>query len=258
MFRRPSLPRCCSCTTRRGRFLSSNNSRRVVFFSSSSSSSSKANNINNNKVHPIIITWRVKRSSMNNNKNKKRWIHHQEEGSNNNNRVDMSNILPAVGNGAYIALMSGFLMTDMLYLRCMLVGGYTGLVIFHALHLHPLKIPLRWSAVFVLVNAGAALLLAYDQYCPFLSIEEQHIYEQHFQTTLTKGQFYTLIQMATFHNVPDNKILTLEGQCCPNLYFVLKGRAKVYHRKFRFHSGALGRRAYGGRVCRAYTEWEEL
>ena len=140
-------------------------------------------------------------------------------------------MLPVVGHGAYLAIASGFLMTDMLYLRCLLVGGYTGLVAFHSMHQKPLRIPLSWSAVFVLVNAGAGCVLAYDQYCPLLSEDQEELYREHFQTTLSRGQFYSLMQMASFHEVPDNKILTLENQVCPNIYFVLKGRAKVYHRK---------------------------
>mmetsp|Transcript_41157 Transcript_41157/g.46912 ORF Transcript_41157/g.46912 Transcript_41157/m.46912 type:complete len:133 (+) Transcript_41157:48-446(+) len=58
------------------------------------------------------------------------------------------NALPMIGNGAYLALASGFLMTDMLQLRLMLGIGYTGLVAFHALHPKPLQIPLRWSFFF--------------------------------------------------------------------------------------------------------------
>ena len=43
-----------------------------------------------------------------------------------------------------------------LALRVLLIGGYAGLVSFHSLHPKPLRIPLRWSAFFVLVNLVAA------------------------------------------------------------------------------------------------------
>ena len=73
-------------------------------------------------------------------------------------------------------------MTDMLQLRLMLVGGYTGLVTFHALHQKPLQIPLRWSALFVVVNAGAAILLFMDEWAgAFLSEEEIILYETYFK-----------------------------------------------------------------------------
>jgi hypothetical protein len=67
----------------------------------------------------------------------------------------------------------------MLQLRLLLVGGYSGLVLFHSLHAKPLKIPLRWSAVFVLVNAGAAAMLVLDQFGASLSEEEEALFEKH-------------------------------------------------------------------------------
>lgn len=130
-----------------------------------------------------------------------------------------------------MALASGFLMTDMLQLRLMLVGGYAGLVTFHSLHARPLQIPLRWSALFVVVNAGAAMLLFIDEWIgALLSEEELALYEQHFKDGLTPGQFYYLLQMATTKEVEDGTTLTKEGCVSPNLYFIEKGQAKVYHR----------------------------
>ncbi|CAJ1945922.1 unnamed protein product [Cylindrotheca closterium] len=136
--------------------------------------------------------------------------------------------LPYIGNGAYLALASGFLMTDMLSLRVALVGGYVGLVSFHALHPRPLQIPLRWSALFVLVNAGAAYMLAMDRYGPPLSEEEERLYHNHF-SQLSKGEFSQLLVLSKREVVPDGTILTREGRVCPRLYFIEKGTAKVFH-----------------------------
>mmetsp|Transcript_864 Transcript_864/g.1807 ORF Transcript_864/g.1807 Transcript_864/m.1807 type:complete len:387 (+) Transcript_864:320-1480(+) len=139
--------------------------------------------------------------------------------------------LPIIGNGAYMALASGFLMTDMLHLRLMLVGGYAGLVTFHSLHAKPLQIPLRWSALFVVVNAGAAMLLFVDQWIgALLSDEEKALYEKHFRDGLTPGQFYHLLKMASTKEVDDGNVLTQEGRVSPYLYFIEKGQAKVFHR----------------------------
>lgn len=130
-----------------------------------------------------------------------------------------------------MALASGFLMTDMFQLRLMLVGGYTGLVAFHSLHAKPLQIPLRWSALFVVVNAGAAMLLFMDQWVgALLSEQEVMLYEKHFKDGLTTGQFYYLLKMATTKEIADGSTLTKEGRVSPNLYFIEKGQAKVYHR----------------------------
>jgi CRP-like cAMP-binding protein len=122
-------------------------------------------------------------------------------------------------------------MTDMLHLRVALVGGYTGLVAFHALHPTPLKIPLRWSALFIIVNAGAACMLAADRWAPPLSEEDETLYSEHF-SMLTKSQFYQLLSLGTRQdNIPDGRVLTVEGEVCENLSFVQKGRAIVYHHK---------------------------
>lgn len=141
------------------------------------------------------------------------------------------NALPIIGNVAYMALASGFLMTDMLQLRLMLVGGYAGLVTFHSLHARPMQIPLRWSALFVVVNAGAAMLLFVDQWIgALLSDDEMALYETHFRDAgLTPGQFYHLLKMAKTKEIEDGSMLTKEGCVSPNLYFIERGQAKVYH-----------------------------
>ena len=122
-------------------------------------------------------------------------------------------------------------MTDMLQLRLMLVGGYSGLVTFHALHARPLQIPLRWSALFVVVNAAAAAMLFAEEWIGALLTEEEvALYEQHFSDGLTAGQFYYLLQLAQTQEIEDGKVMTEEGRVSPNLYFIEKGQAKVYHR----------------------------
>eukprot|EP00521_Asterionellopsis_glacialis_P012880 CAMPEP_0195308662 /NCGR_PEP_ID=MMETSP0707-20130614/38344_1 /TAXON_ID=33640 /ORGANISM="Asterionellopsis glacialis, Strain CCMP134" /LENGTH=255 /DNA_ID=CAMNT_0040372945 /DNA_START=11 /DNA_END=778 /DNA_ORIENTATION=- len=144
----------------------------------------------------------------------------------------VQNALPLIGNVSYLALASGFLMTDMLELRLLLVGGYSGLVAFHMLHPRPLRIPLKWSALFIFVNAGAAALLIADQYGASLSEKDEDLYEKHFRHSLTRGQFYQLLQMGERRpHVPANEVLTVEGATCENLYFIERGTAKVYHHK---------------------------
>jgi hypothetical protein len=144
--------------------------------------------------------------------------------------------LPIVGNVAYMAIASGFLMTDMLGLRVMLIGGYTGLVAFHTLHERPLRIPLRWSALFVLVNAGAAALLIADRYAPSLNSDPnftedgEDLYREHF-AMLTRGQCQQLFRLAHRQHIPAGTILTKENIPCDKMFFLVKGQAHVYHGK---------------------------
>jgi len=63
-----------------------------------------------------------------------------------------------------------------------------------------------------------------------LSDEELALYEEHFKDDgLTEGQFYYLIKLSKQKHIKDGSILTQEGHASPNLYFIQKGQAKVYH-----------------------------
>ena len=140
-------------------------------------------------------------------------------------------ILPVLGNFSYVAVASGFLMTDMLLLRVALVGGYSGLVMFHMMHPRPLRIPLRWSALFVVLNSGAACALAADRYAAPLSKDDEDLYIQHFSAFLSRGQFHQLLSLGTREDFPDGQVLTEEDSVCQYVYFIEKGKAKVYHHK---------------------------
>jgi hypothetical protein len=146
------------------------------------------------------------------------------------NHPNVRMAVPVIGNFAYLGIASGFLMTDMLQLRILLSFGYMGLVTFHILRPVPLRIPLRWSAVFVLVNAGAAGLLIADQYMAPLTEEQLLLHQNHF-SVLTKGQFYQLMSLSTREELEDQTVLTVEGVPCSKLYFIERGGAQVYHHK---------------------------
>ena len=124
-------------------------------------------------------------------------------------------------------------MTDMLTLRCALVCGYSGLVAFHLLHPRPLRIPLKWSAFFVAVNAGAACFLIADQYGGSLTDEEEDLYNEHFPM-LTRGQFQQLLSLSTTQSMADGTKLTTEGEHCEKIYFMKRGHSKLYVRNNHF------------------------
>ena len=139
-------------------------------------------------------------------------------------------VLPILGNAGYMALASGFLMTDMLALRLALVGGYSGLVAFHLLHARPLRIPLRWSAFFVVVNAGAACLLIADQWSVTLTEDAEELYKKHFPM-LTRGEFAQLLSLGTTRkDLPHGTRLTVEGVHSDKIYFLKRGHSKLYLR----------------------------
>ena len=138
----------------------------------------------------------------------------------------VQNILPFIGNAAYLALASGFVMTDLLTLRVMLVGGYSGLVVYHTLHPRPLRIPLRWSALFVAVNAAMAFKLATELWPPGLTEEELNLHRAFFNQ-LTPAQFKTLLDLGERRVLSTGTRLTTERVACSHLYFVEEGNADL-------------------------------
>ena len=135
-------------------------------------------------------------------------------------------LLPFIGNFAYLALASGFVMTDILTLRIMLVGGYSGLVLFHLLHPRPLRIPLRWSALFVAVNAAMTAKLVYELWPPGLS-EDELVMRDAFFERLTPAQFKALLDLGERRVLRDGVRITTEREACRCLYFVESGVADL-------------------------------
>ena len=135
-------------------------------------------------------------------------------------------LLPFIGNCAYLALASGFVMTDILTLRMMLVGGYSGLVLFHLLHPRPLRIPLRWSALFVAVNAGMTAKLVYELWPPGLSDDDMLLRDAFFER-LTPAQFKALLDLGERRTLRDGARITTERKICQSLYFVESGVADL-------------------------------
>ena len=135
-------------------------------------------------------------------------------------------MVPILGNVAYASLASGFLCHDVLALRLLLISGYAGLVAYHALRPKPLRIPLRWSAFFVLVNTSMAMLLILDRLPPTLTKEEEELHLQHF-APLRRTQFKALMNIATTVTYPPGTVLTTANQPCSKLFFIVKGTAMM-------------------------------
>jgi len=135
--------------------------------------------------------------------------------------------LTMLGNGAYLALASGFLMTDVLALRALLSAGYTGLVAYHSLQARPLWIPLRWSCVFVAVNVFYCVSLAMDRWPGELTAEEARLHAENFPQ-LSRGQLKQLLALGDRTNLPRGTEVTREGERCEHLIFIVGGRCKLY------------------------------
>ena len=142
-------------------------------------------------------------------------------------RKEVKRILPLLGNAAYAALASGFLMTDILVLRCLLVTGYTGLVGFHLLHPRPLRIPLKWSAFFVAVNIGMTVQLVMERFPVGLTEEDKALLAAFFSDKFTPAQFKWFLDLGERRTLPAGTRLTSESRVCGTLYFVEGGNAAL-------------------------------
>ena len=168
--------------------------------------------------------------------------------------------LNALGNASYLALASGFLMTDLLALRALLASGYLGLVCFHSLQKKPLwvswlavrarvrmlcvslatssrsacscvhcactltQVPLAWSCVFVAVNAANASAIAADRWPGTLAPEEVELHQRQFNK-LTPGEFKQLLDLAERRTLPQGQELTRES-----VHALLAARPLLTHR----------------------------
>ena len=134
--------------------------------------------------------------------------------------------LPIIGKGAYATLAAGFLCTDILTLRLLLVSGYTGLTAFHALHRNPLRIPLRWSILLAGVNVTMVAKLVAEQLPVELSAEERALHAASF-APLSRRQCKQLLELAERVTFDDGDTLTEEGVVCPYLMLILEGAADM-------------------------------
>jgi hypothetical protein len=95
----------------------------------------------------------------------------------------------------------------------LLVGGYSGLVAFHALQQQPLRIPLRWSLFFVSINLSMVVKLILDEWEPTLSDEEEAMHVASF-ASLSRQQFKKLLDTGERVTFPAGTNLTEESVSC--------------------------------------------
>ena len=159
-----------------------------------------------------------------------------------------------IGHGAYASLACGFLCTDILFLRVLLVGGYTGLVTYHALQPRPLRIPLRWSALFVGVNLAMIAKLVMDALPVELTEEEETLHVVSF-APLSRKQFRNLLDIGERVTFPDGAKLTQEGVACTDLIFIVRGNADMTVRGK--HTSRLSTGSFSNSLAFTRTGWQD-
>jgi len=122
-------------------------------------------------------------------------------------------------------LASGFLMTDPLYLRALLMCGYSSLVGYHSLQYRPLKIPLCGSFFFVCVNAYFAAKILKERFVSLTELEAT-IHEEHFEHVMPKYDFKQLMAHAEVHKAEQRKEL-VKRDALADLIIVIDGEAEA-------------------------------
>mmetsp|Transcript_31143 Transcript_31143/g.72515 ORF Transcript_31143/g.72515 Transcript_31143/m.72515 type:complete len:322 (+) Transcript_31143:118-1083(+) len=140
--------------------------------------------------------------------------------------------LPHLGQAAYVVLSSGFIMTDIIWLRMLLTGGYSGLVCYHALQPRPLRIPLIGSLFFAVANAymGAKALQQKYLLGDCMTTEETVIYEEHFASAMSALDFKRLMEHCEVMTVAEGEAahMLVESGSVSDLILILEGSAEVY------------------------------
>jgi len=152
--------------------------------------------------------------------------------------------LPWFGKASYVALLSGFMMTDILLLRCLLAAGYAGLTGYHLFQLRPMRIPLVGSLLFCLVNTGMACLVFHERYF-LLSSDEELIFAEHFESTMSVRDFKTLMALGEIVHAHDPHALVKKGEVA-DLVLILEGNAEV--RFDRAHTANIERGGLAGEI----------
>lgn len=133
--------------------------------------------------------------------------------------------LPMIGNMAYIALAGGFLMTDVLLLRCLLAFGYGTLVCFHGLQLFPLRIPLAGSIFFVVVNTYFAFRIFLERQV-HLSPEEWAIHAEFF-SDMAPYEFEHIVRLGEIKTCSEKTQLVTKDELQTHLVFILDGQVDI-------------------------------
>lgn len=142
-------------------------------------------------------------------------------------KESVKSALPFLGNLAYMMLGMGFVMTDILWLRLTLAGGYLVLMSFHALQVRPLRIPMFGSIFFVFVNLSFGAKVFMQRYSHLDEVQAP-IYKEHFEDDgMTRHEFKTLIRAGEVRLATERMDLVRMGEPHQFLVLILDGEVEV-------------------------------
>ena len=133
------------------------------------------------------------------------------------------------GHASFGFLAMSYLATDPLQLRLFAASGVSCAIVFQYYREKPLWLPLKWNALFLLINTTMALILLSEAAgAEHLTAEERAIFETVFKTKgLKPTEFLRLIRVAERREIPKGTTLLKAGGASTNLYLLLSGRLSI-------------------------------
>jgi len=120
----------------------------------------------------------------------------------------------AAGHAAFFCTGAAFLATDILHLRTISMGSISLAMVFQYYRPQPLRMPLRWNAIFLLINCGmAGALYAERQEAEDMTEEMVEIFEEGLfrDRGFSKVDFYRLFGLAKKEVIKKGDFLKRSG-----------------------------------------------
>ncbi len=120
-----------------------------------------------------------------------------------------------------------YVFRDVLSLRVLAAAGY-GLFLVHTLPETALadRVEAGWYALFLVLNAGHAAVLAYERRCASLTPDERRLAGLAF-ASVDVGAARRMMRRGSWRDLPAGTVLAREGESGRSLYAVLSGRVDV-------------------------------
>lgn len=138
------------------------------------------------------------------------------------------------GHAAYALLGCSYLTQDVLSLRALAVGSLVLTSAFQYFRPQPLWLPLRWNAVFIVINAAWIESIARERWLAHRLTDEEAELRRAVFADVPLIPFRRLLQAGSWTTVQDGERLCTEGEPVTRMFVITAGVASVCKDKCRF------------------------
>lgn len=132
-----------------------------------------------------------------------------------------------------VSSLSGFMMSDVLYLRCLSVFGSLCGITYNATRQPAQWNGVAWGCVFISTNLYMIYNLLLERAEIKFSVDELRLYQTHFEAYgVTPGQFHRLMKLANWERLEPGATVVAVGDALDRVIYVHRGRAEVWGASF--------------------------